>query len=60
MENVEYTEVLINLEDEVFFDCMSELEPYLNDGWTTIKVEIDDTTNGVWVTLRREMNREVA
>jgi hypothetical protein len=59
MEKVEFTEVLLSLEDEVFYECMSELETYLADGWISFKIENDESTNMSWVTLRR-VNENVA
>lgn len=59
MEKVEFIEVLVSLEDEVFYECMKELENYLSDGWTSFKIENDESTNMSWVTLRR-VNEEVA
>ena len=55
MDNEEYKEVVVSLEDEVFYDCMCEMEEYIADGWSTVKIEKDDTTNTIWMTMKKTM-----
>ena len=59
MKNVEYTKVLVSLDDEVFFDCIREIEPYLNTGWVTDRVENDEMINMSWITLKRAVDTEI-
>lgn len=59
MKNVEYTKVLVSLEDEVFYDCIRELEPYLNTGWVKDSVDNDEMINMSWITLKRPVNTEI-
>jgi len=54
MNNIEYTKVLLSLDDEVFCNCMNELEPYLNNGWVTDEIENDDVMNISFITLKRQ------
>lgn len=56
MENeMEYQQVLVSLEDEVFYDCIRELEPFLTTGWTAVKIERDTETNTIFMTLEKEL-----
>lgn len=59
MKNVEYTKVLVSLDDEVFYDCIRELEPYLNTGWVKDRVENDEIINMSWITLKRAVDTEI-
>lgn len=59
MNGVEYTKVLVSLEDEVFYNCICELEPYLNNGWVADRVDNDEMINMSWITLKRPVSRDV-
>jgi len=56
MENeMEYQQVLVSLEDDVFYECMRELEPLLATGWSAVKIERDSETNTILMTMEKAL-----
>lgn len=54
---IEVKQILLSLDDEYFYESISELEPLISDGWVASTVEPDYMTNSSLVTLTKNMSK---
>lgn len=53
MNETEYKEVMVSMDDEYFSGCINELEESLSAGWKIVDHEYDQATESSLITMEK-------